>query len=74
MDQMLNMMLQSESCGGLLSRLAGQVMQIQGQTKASAFSVANSHCGFLDSLALAKKTSGRIHIRSARVLLARTIY
>lgn len=53
MDQMLNVMMQSDACGGLLQRLAGQVMQFQGQTKASAYSVANSHVGFLDSLALA---------------------
>ena len=53
MDQMLNVMLQSEACGGLLRRLAGQVMQFQGQTKASVYAVANSHAGFLDSLALA---------------------
>lgn len=74
MDQMLNMMLQSESCGGLLSRLAGQVMQIQGQTKASAFSVANSHSGFLDSLALAETLAESTF--DPRVLLKRkcTIY
>ena len=54
MDQMLNVMMQSDACGGLLRRLAGQVMQFQGQTKASAYSVANSHVGFLDSLALAE--------------------
>ena len=53
MDQMLNVMLESDACGGLLRRLAGQVMQFQGQTKASVYAVANSHCGFLDSLALA---------------------
>jgi type IV secretion system protein VirD4 len=53
MEQMLAVMLNSDSCGGLLTRLAGQVMQLQGQTKASAYSVANSHVGFMDSLALA---------------------
>jgi type IV secretion system protein VirD4 len=53
MDQMLDVMLQSDACGGLLRRLAGQVMQFQGQTKASIYAVANSHVGFLDSLALA---------------------
>ncbi|MFN8710860.1 MAG: type IV secretory system conjugative DNA transfer family protein, partial [Planctomyces sp.] len=54
MEQMLQVMMQSDACGGLLRRLAGQVMQFQGQTKASIYSVANSHVGFLDSLPLAE--------------------
>ncbi|MFN8705447.1 MAG: type IV secretory system conjugative DNA transfer family protein, partial [Planctomyces sp.] len=54
MNDMIQYMLKSEACGGLLSRLAGQLLQCQGQTKSSAYSVANSHIDFLDSLSLAE--------------------
>ncbi|MEZ6121195.1 MAG: type IV secretory system conjugative DNA transfer family protein [Pirellulaceae bacterium] len=49
MEQTISYMQQSQACGGLLQRLAGQMSQLQGQTKASVFSVANSHLEFLDS-------------------------
>ena len=57
MKQMVEHMLQSQACGGLLRRLGGQLGQLQGQTKASVFSVANSHIDFLDSLPLADTVS-----------------
>lgn len=53
LEQVLAHMQQSDACGGLLRRLSGQVQQLQGQTKASVYSVANSHIDFLDSLPLA---------------------
>ena len=74
MDQMLNVMLQSEACGGLLRRLAGQVMQFQGQTKASVYSVANSHVGFLDSLALAETLAESTFDPRAMLQRRMTIY
>lgn len=52
MTDMINFMLESQSCGGLLARLAGQLLQIEGQAKASAYSVANSHIEWLDSIPL----------------------
>lgn len=57
MDQMLEFMEQSDKCGGLLRRLAGQISQLKGQTKASVFSVANSHVSFLDSIPIADSIS-----------------
>lgn len=54
MDQMLAHMENSSACGGLLRRLSGQCQQLSGQTKASVYSVANSHIDFLDSLPLAE--------------------
>jgi len=57
MDDMLEHMSQSDACGGLLRRLAGQISQLQGQTKASVYSVANSHIDFLDSLVLRETLS-----------------
>jgi type IV secretion system protein VirD4 len=73
-DQMLNVMMQSDKCGGLLRRLAGQVMQFQGQTKASVFSVANSHAGMLDSLALAETLSESTFDPRAMLERRMTIY
>lgn len=55
--EMVSHMQQSTACGGLLQRLGGQLAQLEGQTKASVFSVANSHIDFLDSLPLAECVS-----------------
>ncbi len=57
MDEMLQFMERSDKCGGLLRRLAGQISQLQGQTKASVYSVANSHVSFLDSMPIADSIS-----------------
>ena len=57
MKDMLQRMQQSNRCGNLLTRLANQVSQLEGQTKAGVYSVANSNIEFLDSLAIADRLS-----------------
>ncbi|GAB5440128.1 MAG: hypothetical protein Fues2KO_04770 [Fuerstiella sp.] len=52
-EQMLCHMEQSDACHGLLSRMAGQVRQLEGKTRSSVLSVASSHTDFLDSIPLA---------------------
>ncbi|MEZ6064032.1 MAG: type IV secretory system conjugative DNA transfer family protein [Planctomycetaceae bacterium] len=54
MEDVLKHMQHSDACSGLLRRLSGQLGQLQGQTRASVYSVANSHIDFLDSLPIAE--------------------
>jgi len=51
-EQILQMMLQSDKAHGLLRRLAGEVSGYEGKSKASVFSVTNSNLSFLDSVAI----------------------
>lgn len=51
-EQILQMMLQSDRAHGLLRRLAGEVSGYEGKSKASVFSVTNSNLSFLDSVAI----------------------
>lgn len=49
-DEMIRLMKESDKCEGLLRRLAGEVEGLQGKTRSSVISVANSHLSFLDSI------------------------
>ena len=51
-EQILQMMLQSDKAHGLLRRLAGEVGGYEGKTKSSVYSVTNSNLSFLDSVAV----------------------
>ncbi|WP_197531008.1 type IV secretory system conjugative DNA transfer family protein [Posidoniimonas corsicana] len=73
-EQMLAHMRESDACSGLLQRLAGQVAQLEGQTKASAYSVANSHIDFLDSLPVAETLSESTFDPKQLVNAKQTIY
>ncbi|MEP3480854.1 MAG: type IV secretory system conjugative DNA transfer family protein [Fuerstiella sp.] len=49
-EEMVRLMKESDACNGLLRRLAGEVDGLQGKTRSSVISVANSHLSFLDSI------------------------
>lgn len=51
-EQILQMMLQSDKAHGLLRRLAGEIGGFEGKTKSSVYSVTNSNLSFLDSVAV----------------------
>lgn len=56
-NEMIRMMKESDKCNGLLRRLAGEVDGLQGKTRSSVISVANSHLNFLDSIPTAELLS-----------------
>lgn len=53
MSEMIELLLRSTSCSGLLARLAGQLLQAPEKTRHSGYTVAASHVEWLDSLPVA---------------------
>lgn len=72
-DEMVRLMKESDACNGLLGRLAGEVDGLQGKTRSSVISVANSHLSFLDSIPtadlLSKSTFDAADILDGKVSL-----
>ncbi len=53
-QEILQYMASTDHCYGLLRRMAGQILQLKGQTAASVFGVANSNLEFLDSVPISE--------------------